>query len=372
MNVKKFKAINFRNLNNIELELSDNINVIYGNNAQGKTNIIEGIWVFSGLKSFRNSKDFEMVNFYEKGYNLEIIFDDSERENISNIKFFDKKKILLNGVDQKNIKDLFGKFYCVLFYSDHLSIVKDGPKERRKFLNNSISQINPRYNSYLVEYQKILNQRNYLIKNNYKYKSLIKQNIDVWDIQLSKIGSMITIQRYVYLEKIKNLAKDIYLELSNYEEIINLEYVSTIFGSNIIKKYEKETVEFYYNKLKANFESDLKFGYTTLGVHKDDMDIYINKLKAKDYASQGQQRSLLISIKLAEAKIIKIETDENPIILLDDVMSELDNNRQNYILNNLKNFQVIITCCDIMNTLNLKNGKLFKISGGKLEFEKNI
>lgn len=370
MNIKKFKANNFRNLEDIELNLSENINIIYGDNAQGKTNIIEAIWLFSGIKSFRNSKDIEMVNFNHNNYNIEISFKDFERENNSKIIFFNKKQVFFNGIKQKSIKELFSKFYCILFAPNHMSLFKDGPKERRKFIDISISKIKSRYYHYINEYEKILNQRNHLIKNNY-LKSNINNEIDIWDIQLSKIGTIITLNRLEYIEKILPICEKIHFDFSSQKEIFNLKYNSSIF-ENEIGEYNKQNVEIFYNRLKSNFKNDIKFGYTTIGVHKDDIDIYINDLKIKTYGSQGQQRSSLITLKLSEASIIKLVTNESPIILLDDVMSELDSNRQKYILNHLKNSQVIISCCDIINALRLHNGKIFNINSGKLISEKNI
>jgi DNA replication and repair protein RecF len=347
------------------------MNIIYGDNAQGKTNIIEAIWLFSGCKSFRGAKDREMIAFLNDFADLTITFEDKERVQTARIKMEDKKKcVLLNKVPLKSASELSGNFLCVVFSPTHLSLVKDGPVLRRKFLDTAIAQIKPQYLTYLLQYEKVLSQKNALIKDVKKFSQL-KETLDSWDIQLAKLGTIITIFRKDYVSKLDKTAQSIYSGFSNDKEKIELSYQSTVFSDlSEIDNYSDKNIEQYLTALKQNYEQDIKYGFTTVGIHRDDLGICLNQKDCKTYGSQGQQRSTVLALKLSEAKILKSVTGENPIILLDDVMSELDTNRQDYILNHVKDSQVFVTCCDIANTLRLTDGKIFHIQDGVLTNEK--
>lgn len=364
MKIKNIKVSGFRNLINLDINPCDNINVIYGDNAQGKTNIIESIWLFSGSKSFRGAKDNELINFEKDFAKLNLTFTDDFREQNSEIIISETKKVKLNNVPLKLLSDLSGKFYCVVFSPVHLNLIKDGPKNRRKFIDIAISQIKPNYYSYILQYEKALNQRNALLKDLYSNKNL-KDLIDVWDLQLAKLGTIISIFRKDYILKLEKISKKIYNGLSKEKESFNIKYISTIFDNfNEIDTYSDENINIYYEKLKSSLETDIKKGFTSKGIHRDDLDIFVNDISAKIYGSQGQQRSCVLALKLSESNLLKMVTNENPIILLDDVMSELDITRQDYILNHVSDFQVFITCCDISNKLRLKQGKVFRIENG--------
>lgn len=366
MKLNKLKLENFRNIQKLEMNPCDNINVIYGENAQGKTNIIESIWLFTGNNSFRGSKLNELISFNCDYAKLFIEFEDKKRKQIADMIFSNKKKIKLNNVELKSQAELNGTFYAVVFSPTDLSLIKDGPKNRRRFLDIAISQINPQYKNYLNTYDKLVEQRNALLKKTNTYKNL-KNDIDIWDIQLSKIGTIISIYRNDYIKKIIPITKNIYNGLSSQREDFLLKYVSTIYEKiENITVYNDVQVEHYYNKLKSTFENDISNGCTTCGIHRDDIEIYIDGYLVKTYGSQGQQRSSVITLKLSEAGLLKKITGENPIILLDDVMSELDEKRQDYILNHVKNMQVFITCCDVTNTIRLKKGNIFKIKNGEI------
>lgn len=350
----------------MELSPCDGINVIYGDNAQGKTNLIEAIWLFTGNQSFRGSKTGELVRFGEEAARLRMEFSDRERSQTAELAIGDRRKILLNRMELKTLGDLNGNFFAVVFSPSHLSFIKDGPKNRRKFIDIAISQLKPQYKNYLNLYEKLVEQRNALLKNAYRYADL-EQNIDVWDLQLAKAGTIISIYRNDYVKKLHAIAESVYEGLSAQRERFSIRYESTIFNQiEEVTVYDDAHVQAYYEKLKESYSSDLKQGFTTLGIHRDDLEVLIDGHSVRTYGSQGQQRSSVITLKLSEANLLRKVTGENPIMLLDDVMSELDVSRQDYILNHLKGMQVFITCCDVSNTLKLETGSIFQIQNGAL------
>lgn len=372
MFIKKIKIENFRNIKNAEILFSEKTNVIYGDNGQGKTNFIEAIWIFSGNQSFRGSKISEYKKFDEEFLRNEIIFCDSQRDNKAEFVFGNKKYVKLNNVMLTSISEMNENFYCVVFSPFLLSFVQGNPKNRRKFLDIAISQINYQYKSYLSTYEKILEQRNALLKTKSSI-NFIKENIDAWDMQLAKVGTIISIFRNDYIKKLELFASKIFNQMSNEKEEFSLSYFSTVFED--IKKitvYEEEYYNDYYKKLKENFENDIKYGSTTIGIHRDDLLIFVKGISAKTFGSQGQQRSAVISIKLAESMIIKKITGQQPIMLLDDVLSELDEKRQDYLLNHIKDCQVFITCCDKKNFLKLNNGKFIHIENGAIISQEDV
>ncbi len=359
MKIEKIEINDFRNINYALISPHKNINIIYGQNAQGKTNLLESIYILSGNKSFKGAKESQMINFDKEFFKIDMTFSDKER--LQDIKYIsgEKRKITLNNVPLKSASDLSGEFYCVVFNPDDLEIVKGSPSERRNFLDNAITQIKPIYGKYLKQYEDIIEQRNVLLKE-IRNRNYPPEMLDVWDIQLAKLGTIISILRNDYIKKLNSVSGKIYSGFSAGKEEIEIKYCSTIYPDSIkLEIYSDELIEEYQKKLEESRDEDIRLKITTKGIHRDDFDIEINNISAKQYGSQGQQRSSAITLKLSEASIIKNITGENPVILLDDVMSELDSKRQSYILNKVKNFQVFITCCDISNTLKLKEGKIF-------------
>ncbi len=364
MKIEKLEINDFRNINYALISPHENVNIIYGQNAQGKTNLLESIYILSGNKSFKGAKEVQMINFDKDFFKIDMDFSDKER--IQNIKYVsgEKRKITLNNVPLKSLSDLSGEFYCVVFNPDDLEIVKGSPSERRTFLDNAIAQIKPVYGKYLRQYEDIIEQRNVLLKE-IRNRNYPPEMLDVWDIQLAKLGTIITILRNDYIDKLNLVSKKIYSGISEGKEKIEIKYCSTIYtDSKKCKVYSDELISEYQKNLEESRDEDIRLKITTKGIHRDDFDITINDISAKQYGSQGQQRSCAITLKLSEASILKNITGEDPVILLDDVMSELDSKRQNYILNKVKNFQVFITCCDISNTLKLKEGKVFLVENG--------
>lgn len=369
MFISNIKIDGFKNLSDIDINTDKRINVICGDNAQGKTNLIEAIWLCSGLRSFRYSKDKDLINLNSQRFNIEISFENSFRKQKieyslakSNLK---DKQIKLNGVPLKNPSDLFGILNCVVFTPEDLSISKGSPDNRRKFLDICASQIKNSYRKVLNQYDEILTQRNFLLKNINIGKSTVEE-LDVWDEQLSRLGSYISVLRYTYTKKLNIFAGKLYNEISQGKEKLEICYYSSVFES-LEKRtdYKGEMADEYLEKLKKSRQEDLKTGFTTIGVQRDDLISNINGLNCREFGSQGQCRSVALIFKIAQAYILFEETKESPCILLDDVLSELDNKRQDFVLSRISDMQVFITCCEDIN-LNKNIGKTFYIMSGKV------
>lgn len=362
MKINRLKFDNYRNLKDGIIYPDKNVNILYGDNAQGKTNILESIWLFTGGRSFRGSKDRELINFDTNKSELEMDFFSKDRDQKATIKIENNKRYaILNNVKKNTASSLIGSFCSVVFSPVHLSLIKDGPNLRRKFIDAAICQIKPSYAPLLLKYNHTLLQRNTLIKD-IKYHPELIDTLDIWDSKLSKYGSLIISQRIKYIEKLKKSSQRIYSGISDGKEKFDIYYKTPFISStksDIIESYLLEEFE-------KNRKLDLKLGFTTIGPHRDDISIEINEKSSRNYASQGQQRSCVLALKLAEAEILTSSIGEEPIVLLDDVMSELDNRRQDYILNSIKGFQVFITCCEPSTVLRLTNGKKFKIEKGRI------
>lgn len=369
MKLEEISIKNYRNIREINFLPCPGINVIYGDNAQGKTNLMEAIWLFTGNSSFRGAKTNELPLFGSEQTNLEIRFSDRKREQKAEIMLGNRKRSRLNGVELKTAGELNGNFYAVVFSPSDLSFIHEGPKGRRRFLDVAIAEIKPQYKSYLLTYEKLVEQRNALLRGAAFYPNM-EENIDVWDFQLAKVGTILSIYRGEYVRKLQVLAQKIYDGLSFEKEYFDCCYSSTVFDDiNRITSYEDIFVNQYYQCLKESYSADLKQGFTGVGIHRDDLELAIDKKLVRIYGSQGQRRSSIIALKLAEASLLKKATGESPVMLLDDVMSELDVSRQGYILNHLQDMQVFITCCDVSNTMKLKNGKILRIENGMIAGE---
>lgn len=361
MNVENLKLRNYRNITQCEIEPCDNVNVIYGENAQGKTNLLEGIWLFTACRSFRGSKDSELINFDSQKAILDMDFNAFSREQNAHIEIGDGRKIYICGVKRKP-SEAMGSFLCVVFSPAHLALVKEGPYERRRFLDIAISQLKPKYAVTLTQYNRTLQQRNALLKNIAVNPSFY-DTLDIWEDKLARYACEIIRQRIGYINKLSTYTDEIYAGLSSGKEKLEISYEQQIKieGESKLELYEK-----LKNKLALARDNDLVTGFTSVGPHRDDLSIKINFLNARSFGSQGQQRSAALALKLGEAAVIKDFSGEQPVALLDDVMSELDEKRQDYILNHIKNWQVFITCCDPSNVRHLKSGKKFEVSQGRI------
>ncbi len=352
MKVKKLEIQNFRNISNLNLEFDDEINVICGENAQGKTNIIEALWLFSGAKSFRNSKDNEFLKFGEKKAKISIDYEMFGVENNAEIIFDNKKTAILNEKKLSNTSNFAGKYNAIVFSPSDLTLVTDGPEKRRRFLDTAIGQLYPNYIEILRNYSRAVMQRNKIIKD-YRYDKTISIMLDVFENEIVDMGNKIINYRKKYINILNKYVSKIYDGISCGKEKIEIFYIS-------------KNDEFNLEKIKNSREIDMYTSTTSVGPHRDDIYFKINDVNVRNFGSQGQKRSVALSLKLAGAEVTKEISGEYPICLLDDVMSELDENRQNYILNHIRNWQSFITCCDTSNIKNLKSGKVIKIENGEV------
>lgn len=352
---------NYRNLSNGAFCPSDGINVIYGNNAQGKTNLMESMWLFTGGRSFRGAKDKELIRFGESRAKVTAQFHAREREHTLEILIQNNKRTaILNGVPKMYLSQIIGVFCAVVFSPNHLTLMKNGPEERRNFIDSAICQIRPAYAALLSRYRKILNERNALLKA-IPQEPALAETLEVWDERLSEEGAVIALYRYAYVRRFAELSKEFYKGISNGKEQLETAYHTCCLGEDGMKREELKTL--LLRMLEQRRKEDIVLGYTARGIHRDDILVRINGKPAKTFGSQGQQRSAVLAMKLAEASMLEHAIGEPPVILLDDVLSELDTARQDYLMNSLHG-QVFITCCDTAlharNRFLMKNGELFQ------------
>ena len=353
MNITKINLKNFRNYDEQEIELGNNINIFYGDNAQGKTNIIESIFLCAIGKSFRTTKENELIKFNKDFASVYIEYEKSDREGNIKIDISNKKSIYTNGIKIKKLSDLLGNINIVIFTPDDINILKDGPQKRRRFLDIMIGQLRPNYIYILNMYNKTLEQRNNYLKQ-IKEENKPEDLLDIWDEKLIEYGVQIFNYRNEFIEKLKNKINDIHNKITSEKEEIKIEYISNC-----------ENKEVYLKWLKERRKLDIIKGYTTKGIHRDDFNIYINDNLVNVYGSQGQNRTVILSLKISELKVIYDEIGEYPILLLDDFMSELDEKRRKNFLENIENTQIIITCTDKINLENV-DYKMFNVEQGNL------
>ena len=355
MYIEKIKLQNFRNYEQLELSLNKDINIIYGNNAQGKTNILEAIFLSSFGKSFRTNKEKEMIRFNEHRCLLEIFYQKKDRDGKVKIEISTKKQISLNGVKLKKLSELLGNINIVIFTPDDINILKDGPASRRRFLDMMIGQLRPNYVYNLNMYLKTIEQRNNYLRQ-IREENKPEEMLEIWDENLAEYGEKIYIYRNEFIKKLLNKINNIHKNITDAKEEIRIEYLSNC-----------DNKENYLKLLKERRKLDIIKGYTTKGIHRDDFVIYINDKEVSTYGSQGQNRTAVLSLKLSELQVVYDEIGEYPILLLDDFMSELDEVRRKNFLNNIKNTQVILTGTDKIelsdveySSFNVKEGKIIK------------
>lgn len=355
MYVKKIKLKNFRNYDDLELDFNEKVNIFVGDNAQGKTNLLEAIYFTSIGRSFRTNKYNELVKFdrdFSRVY-TEIVKKDFENT-VEILSGRDSKKyIKLDGVKIRKTSELLENLHIVIFSPEDLKIVKDEPERRRKFIDRELCQINPSYYDNLGNYKKILLQRNNYLKENY----IDPEILDIWDLQLSKYGKAIIAQRREFIEKINLISKEIHGKITDGKEALNI-----IYEPNVGENHD------LYEEIKKSYSSDIRQRTTTKGPHKDDLEFFINGINVRSFGSQGQQRTAALSLKLAEISIIEEETGELPILLLDDVMSELDSSRQEFLIKSLERVQLFITNTEISDKISEKFSEktVFLVKKGKI------
>ncbi len=357
MKVTRLEVNAFRNLSAIELEAHDGVNVIYGENGQGKTNIIEAIWLFTGSKSFRGAGTSELVPLGGVRSDISLDYHDGVRENRLRMIMGDKKEISQNAVTLSSAAELCGGFCCVVFSPVHLNLIKGSPSERRKLIDMIIGQLKPRYLSVLSEYQRILLQRNTLLKD-IQFSSSLLDTLEIWDQSLAKKGALITKTRQSFIERLKPLCSEFYGGISNGKESFDMSYQSNIEADGEISELTMAAA------LKAARAEDIRNGTTSAGPHRDDIMIDINGISARSFGSQGQQRSGVLAIKLGEAALMNEILGQTPVILLDDVMSELDDSRRDFLLHRLEDKQIFITCCDPNQIFDVDRS--FKVAAGRI------
>lgn len=352
MIIRSLKLIDYRSYSERIFEFDEKLNILVGKNAQGKTNVIEAIFYAVIGKSFKTAKEKEIIKWgkhrayicgeFSKKYRdvkIEIFFDENK-----------KKSIKIDDIGIKKIGELLGATNAVFFSPDELKLVKESPEERRRFMNMDISQTNKRYFYLVNRYEKVLANRNKLLKST-KDIEVVKETIEIWDRALSDLAEKIAVERKKFIEELSPYAKLAHQFISGGKEDLEIKYCSS---------FENDYASNMFKTLQKNIEKDFKLGYTTVGVHRDDLDIYLNGVEVKNYGSQGQQRTVALSMKLAELEIIKNRVGEYPILLLDDVFSELDNERRKKLLKFTSKTQTIITCTDFNENIDAKVIKIVK------------
>ena len=394
MRCTKIKIHDFRNICSAEVCFTDHINVFVGDNAQGKTNLLEALFFGTLGKSFREKKkDINLIRFEQNDFQIELEYKaDRENARLQKIEIVlskeNKKVIRQNGVLIKRISELVGDFRSVLFCPDHLAMIKEGPSERRDFLDVAISQLYPNYLVALQKFERTLKQRNKLIKDikEKPEEGIRNDTLDIWSDQLAEWCSVIAWHRWAYIQKINKVVNSIFNDMTSGKENTEIIYspacakkeievlisdliqekkeISTDMDSEFRSGFQEVVRKVYQKQLHENKEREIAAGMTLYGVHRDDMSVYLNQKEAREYASQGQQRSLVLAIKLAEGEISKQTTGEYPLFLFDDVLSELDDKRRRYLLNQIKDKQVIMTTCELGDYV-LSDAKVWEVKNGE-------
>lgn len=361
MIVKRVELSNFRNYELLKLDLDKKTNILYGKNAQGKTNVLESIYVCSTTKSHRSNKDAELIKLDSDEAHIKLYIEKNNREQRIDIHLRRNKTkgIAINGIPIKKASELFGVFNVVIFSPEDLDIIKKGPAERRKFIDMELCQLDKIYVYNLTNYNKIVIRRNKLLKD-INFRPELKQTLEVWDYQLAEYGSKIIERRQKFIKEINNIMKPIHRELTGGVEDINIVYNKNCEAEDLLKTLEE------------NRERDIKYKSTSAGPHKDDILFFHEDKNIRIYGSQGQQRTVALSLKLAEIELVKKLINDLPVLLLDDVLSELDSDRQNHLLKSLDNIQTVITCTGLDEFIEnrFKINKVFQVTEGNVEEKK--
>lgn len=364
MIIKSLELSDYRNYESLLLNLDKGTNILYGDNAQGKTNILEAIYMSATTKSHKLSKDKEIIRFGKQEAHIRTIVekDDIETRIDMHLRSSKSKGIAIDGIKIKKAAELLGIMKIVFFSPEDLSIIKNGPAERRRFIDIELCQLDSFYLYNLNNYNKIVNQRNNLLKNLFVNPEL-KDTLSIWDKQLISYGSKIIERRNQFIDQLNDIIYSIHKNLSGDKEELKL-----IYEPNCdIDRYEEE--------LMNSHDKDIRLKMTTIGPHRDDISFNVKsestngiEIDIRKYGSQGQQRTAALSLKLSEIELVKKITKDTPILLLDDVLSELDSNRQNFLLNSIGNIQTIITCTGLDEFVNnrFEINKTFRVTNGSI------
>ena len=375
MLITKVEIDGFKNLSEISFVPDTYYNIIVGANAQGKTNLLEALWIMSGCKSFRGSKERDYIALDKSRFTSEIgIYDNFRQQKITyemlkgaNI----TKNITINGVKQKGTRNLFDVFKCIAFIPDDVEIIKGAPEKRRNFIDMAASQLNPLFVAHITKFQAVMNQRNALLKSILQGAS-DSSILEIWDKQAAHEGALISYMRDGYIKKLNGVCSELYSAISGGKERLELEYKSNVFkAEDFNEPCNAAAYEKYFNKLRETEDYDIRTGITHSGVNRDEINVKINGISAKEYGSQGQIKSAALVIKLAQAEIFMERSKEAPVVFLDDVMGELDENRQRFVFDIIRNMQVFITTPNESALLPDIKGKILRMNGGRLTEEKS-
>lgn len=358
MYINSLELSHYRNYNDLSIAFDPGITILYGDNAQGKTNILEAVYLSGTTKSHRGSKDRDIIQFGEEEAHIRLHLTKHEvghridmhlRKNKS-------KGVAIDGQSIKKSGELFGMIHMIFFSPEDLSIIKNAPSERRRFINLELCQLNKLYYYNYVNYNKALNQRNTLLKQ-IAFNPKVKDTLDMWDTCLMEYGKCIIEERELFIKQLNDIVKGIHHHLTGEKESIEIGYEKNV------------TIEDYENMMCSKREMDLKYQSTQTGPHRDDMCFYINGIDVRKFGSQGQQRTAALSLKLAEIELVKSIIHDTPILLLDDVMSELDSSRKNYLLDSIKEVQTIVTCTgyDDFIKSRLHINQIYKVTNGMVD-----
>lgn len=353
---------NYRNYEFLNMTFDNKINIIYGDNAQGKTNILESLYVCATSKSHRGSKDKDIIRFGNDEAHIKVMV---KKHGMNyrldmHLKKNKTKGIAVNGIPIRRAVELFGIINIIIFSPEDMNIIKNGPSERRRFIDMELSQLDKIYLSNLVNYNKVVVQRNKLLKQlQFSGDSGLVDMLDVWDMQLVRYGSEIIKRRMDFIDNINSIIRPVHSKLSGNKEILNLRYIPCTTTDN------------FKDEVIRSRERDIKFKMTNVGPHKDDVAFFINDKDVRKYGSQGQQRTCALSLKLAEIELVKKVINDTPVLLLDDVLSELDANRQNFLLDSIGDIQTIITCTGLDEFVNnrFSINRIFKVVNGVVSNE---
>lgn len=348
MHIESVTLKNFRNYETRTVEFKDGLNIVIGKNASGKTNLLESVYVAGIGRSPRTNKYKEMIKWGSDYAYIKVILKKNKTTHTIeySIDNQDKKRIAIDGIPLVRLSEILGMLNIVFFSPDEMKLVKESPVERRKFMDISLSQQNKNYFNALSKYNNIIAQRNKLLKEQ-KDSPALKEMLYGWDVQLADYGSIIISKRYEFVDKIKVFANKMHSEISENRENLTLEYECDVPCQDI--ESIKNT---FFKKLQDNYEKDVSLQYTSFGCHRDDIAIKINNIDARKFASQGQQRTVALSLKLAEIYFFESETGEKPVLLLDDVLSELDGGRRKKLMELSTGLQTLITCTDFDEDVN--------------------
>ncbi len=369
MYCKGISVKDFRNIENAEVSFCEGVNVLAGENAQGKTNLLEAVFYASVGRSFRSAFTSQMIRFGCDSADISLDFRDSKRDQNIHVRIFHDKQRLVekNGVRAEKLSDIMGSFRSVLFCPEHLSLIKDGPSERRAFLDMAISRMYPMYIHSLQKYNHILKQRNALIKNAIADRETFDSTVELWSMQLAEEAAIISDMRLRFIRRAEVYINKFFNEMTDGGEQPKVIYHGNAGLPEDDYLDRKKTAQRYLELLMGSHEREIYSGATLFGTHKDDLDISLNGKSARIYASQGQQRSLALAMKLAEGEICREEFGDYPVFLFDDVLSELDVTRRDYLINRMKGKQVIITTCEPDALSSVIDGVKIKVSDGRYE-----